>query len=229
VLINFICIVPDTWTPLVRDGIEKQELDILPYDLSLDYNYWTYDDVMRCLLPSEPRDDHDGFPAGFNQAGHVAHLNLREAFLPYKKLIAEVLVDKNPSVRTVINKIANVGTESEFRTFGYEILAGIDDLNVEVRENNCVFQFDYGKVYWNSKLEGEHSRLIRLFQPGEVVCDVMAGIGPFAVPAGKKGVFVWANDYNPESYRSLDWSIKRNKVRGRLFEAWNAIFIIILR
>lgn len=171
---------------------------------------------MKSLLPSDLRDEHDGIPQGFNQAGHVAHMNLRERYLPYKKLIAEVIVDKNPTVKTVINKIANVGTESEFRTFAYEVLAGPDDLNVEARENDCVFRFDYSKVYWNSKLEGEHRRLINIFQPGEVVCDVMAGIGPFAIPAGKKGVFVWANDYNPESYRYLDENIKRNKVRNTI-------------
>ncbi|KAI0539728.1 Met-10+ like-protein-domain-containing protein [Xylaria digitata] len=204
--------VPDTWTSLLRNGVEKKELGIIHYDLSLDYTHWTYEEVMRCLLPPESRDEYDGFPTGFNQAGHVAHLNLRDGFLPYKKLIAEVLIDKNPGVRTVINKVANVGTKSEFRTFSYEVLAGDDDLNVEARENDCVFRFDYAKVYWNSKLEGEHRRLVHLFTPGEVVCDVMAGIGPFAVPAGKRGVFVWANDYNPESYQSLDSNVKRNKV-----------------
>jgi tRNA (guanine37-N1)-methyltransferase len=52
-----------------------------------------------------------------------------------------------------------------------------------------------------------------MFNPGEVVCDVMAGVGPFACPAGKKGVFVWANDLNPDSYASLKDAITRNKVR----------------
>jgi tRNA (guanine37-N1)-methyltransferase len=128
-------------------------------------------------------------------------------------MIGEVLLDKNPNLGTVINKTDNVGTESEFRTFEYEVLAGPDDLNVEIMEGGCVFKFDYAKVYWNSKLETEHRRLINLFQPGEVVCDVMAGIGPFAVPAGKKGVFVWANDMNPESYHYLNEAIRANKVR----------------
>ena len=173
---------------------------------------------MQVLIPPEKRDVHDGIPQGFNSAGHVAHLNLRENYMPWKRVIAEVLVDKNPHIRTVINKTADVGTGSEFRTFGYEVLAGPDDLDVEVRENDCVFRFDYAKVYWNSKLHGEHTRLIDMFRPGDVVCDVMAGIGPFAVPAGKKGVFVWANDYNPESYRYLDESIKRNKVSGRTLQ-----------
>lgn len=124
-------------------------------------------------------------------------------------------MDKNPQIRTVINKIDNVGTESEYRTFEYEVLAGPDDLDVEVMEGGCVFRFNYAKVYWNSKLETEHRRIINLFKPGEVVCDVMAGIGPFAVPAGKNGVFVWANDKNPESHFYLKKAIEANKVMRR--------------
>src|SRR5690242_18314861 len=85
-------------------------------------------------------------------------------------------------------------------------------MNVEVSEADCDFKFDYSKVYWNTRLQTEHKRLVDLFNPGEVVCDVMAGIGPFAVPAGKKGVFVWANDLNPESYEAMKWAINKNKV-----------------
>lgn len=175
---------------------------------------------MDVLIPPEKRHIQDGIPQGFNIAGHIAHMNLKEPYLAYKKLIAEVLVEKNPHIKTVINKTGNVGTGSEFRTFSYEVLAGPDDLNVEVRENECVFRFDYSTVYWNSRLQTEHTRFIDMFQPGEVVCDVMAGVGPFAVPAGKKGVFVWANDYNPESYRYLDENIKSNKVRVLLALLW---------
>ena len=86
-------------------------------------------------------------------------------------------------------------------------------MNVEVWEENCVFRFDYSKVYWNSRLSTEHKRLVDLFQPGEAVCDVMAGVGPFAIPAGKKQVFVWANDLNPDSCVSLQDAVRRNKVR----------------
>jgi tRNA (guanine37-N1)-methyltransferase len=133
-------------------------------------------------------------------------------------VIAEVLVDKNAAVRTVINKTDDVGTHSEFRTFGYEVLAGEDDMNVEIREGDCTFKFDYSKVYWNSRLQTEHKRLVDSFSPGDVVCDVMAGVGPFACPAGKKGVFVWANDLNPDSYASMKDAITRNKVRISMSE-----------
>ena len=145
----------------------------------------------------------------------AAHLNLRGQYLPYKHVIAQVIIDKNPTIRTVINKTDNVGTENEFRTFSYEVLAGPDDLLVEVSEAGCVFRFDYSKVYWNTKLGTEHQRITALFKPGEVVADVMAGIGPFAAPAGKRGVFVWANDKNPESFKYLGEVIKRNKVWKR--------------
>lgn len=142
----------------------------------------------------------------------TAHLNIRGQYHPYKHIIAQVILDKNPSIRTVINKTDNVGTESEFRTFSYEVLAGPEDMLVEVSEAGCVFKFDYSKVYWNTKLGTEHQRICAMFKPGEVVADVMAGIGPFAAPAGKKGVFVWANDKNPESYKYLSEIVKRNKV-----------------
>ncbi|KAK4128214.1 hypothetical protein N657DRAFT_638639 [Parathielavia appendiculata] len=199
----------DTWGPVLKEGVANEELTVVPYALQLDYDYWTYRDVMDSILPE---DLHDEIPSGFNIAGHVAHLNLRDNYLPYKNLVAEIILDKNPQIKTVINKVDNVGSESEFRTFQYEVLAGPDDLNVQVSESDCIFEFDYSKVYWNSKLESEHRRLINLFQPGEVVCDVMAGIGPFAVPAGKKRVFVWANDKNPESFKCLEAAIKKNKV-----------------
>ncbi|KAK4452988.1 putative undecaprenyl pyrophosphate protein [Podospora aff. communis PSN243] len=201
---------PKTWGAELEEGVVASALTVMPYELQLDYDYWSYQDVMTSILPEEL---HYEIPTGFNTAGHVAHLNLRDQYLPYKKVVAEVLLDKNPHIKTVINKVDNVGAESQFRTFQYEVLAGNDDLNVQVAESNCVFEFDYAKVYWNSKLETEHRRLVDLFKPGDVVCDVMAGIGPFAVPAGKRGVFVWANDMNPESYKYLKQGIEKNKVQ----------------
>lgn len=126
-------------------------------------------------------------------------------------------MDKNKGIRTVINKVDDVGAESEFRTFSYEVLAGPDELNVEVSELGCFFRFDYSKVYWNSRLNTEHGRLVSAFNPGDAVCDVMAGVGPFAVPAGKKKVFVWANDLNPTSIASMRDAVIRNKVCRDVF------------
>ncbi|KAG9255043.1 Met-10+ like-protein-domain-containing protein [Emericellopsis atlantica] len=200
---------PESWSAVLKQAKEAGDVDLIPYSVQLDYYHFQYLDILRSIIPEEL---HDEIPTGFNSVGHVAHLNLREQYLPYKHIIGQVILDKNAHLKTVINKLSNVGTESEFRTFPYEVLAGPDDLNVEVKESGCIFQFDYGTVYWNSKLSTEHERIVDLFQQGDVVVDVMAGIGPFAVPAGKKNVFVWANDKNPESFKYLEKAIDKNRV-----------------
>ncbi|KAJ9263119.1 hypothetical protein DTO195F2_3097 [Paecilomyces variotii] len=200
---------PATWSPTINQLLEKGTVGLGPYDLELDYDYWTYSDIIQSVLPE---DDLGEIPVGYTQVGHVAHLNLREQYLPHKHLIAEILKDKNKSVRTVINKTEDVGSHSVFRTFPFELLAGDNDLNVVVHEQDCEFHFDYARVYWNSRLETEHRRLVDKFREGDMVCDVMAGVGPFAVPAGKKKIFVWANDLNPHGYEVMVDAVKRNKV-----------------
>lgn len=202
-------VTPYPHSSVVAELVKQELISVVPYNLCLDYGYWTYHDIVSAILPTEAQSE---IPSGFSQVGHVAHLNLREAYLTYKHLIAEILMDKNPGVSTVINKVDDVGEENEYRTFKYEVLAGPDDLNVEVSEASCTFKFDYSKVYWNPRLSTEHSRMVGMFREGEAVCDVMAGIGPFAVPAGKQGVFVYANDLNPDSYAGLADAVARNKV-----------------
>jgi tRNA (guanine37-N1)-methyltransferase len=62
-------------------------------------------------------------------------------------------------------------------------------------------------------LHTEHARLVDLFKSEDVVADVFAGVGPFALPAAKKGCAVWANDLNPDSYRYLQINVDNNRVR----------------
>ncbi|KAI5212504.1 hypothetical protein E4T38_00512 [Aureobasidium subglaciale] len=206
------------WSKTVSEMEKSNMIKVVPYEISLDYDYWDYQDIASAVLPQS--EEHDEIPSGFTLVGHVAHLNLRDQYMPHKNIIGEMLIDKNPGVRTVINKVDDVGEESEYRTFKYEVLAGPDDMDVEIREADCTFKFNYAKVYWNSRLNTEHQRLVDAFGKGEAVCDVMAGIGPFAVPAGKKGVFVWANDLNPDSHTSMLDAITRNKV-GQFVKPFN--------
>ena len=85
-----------------------------------------------------------------------------------------------------------------------------------VKEHGCVFSFDFSKVYWNSRLQNEHQRLVEIFKKSDVVCDMFAGVGPFAIPAAKKGCVVYANDLNPESFTSLKRNCKLNHVEDRV-------------
>ena len=142
---------------------------------------------------------------------------------------------------------------NEFRVFEMELLAGEPSLETEVRENGARFRLDYRLVYWNSRLEGEHRRLVRRLLPAAdlaadlaadpaylaadpadlaaddrladdrsadpaaaVVCDMFAGVGPFAVPVALGGGRVYANDLNPASARYLRHNAAANGVAGRV-------------
>ncbi|KAJ2008250.1 tRNA(m(1)G37)methyltransferase [Coemansia thaxteri] len=194
---------------LVRDN----EWEALTHNITVGYDHWTADEVLKAVLP-----DPNQAPTGYEQIGHIAHMNLRDEYLDYKTLIGQVILDKSSTVTMVVNKLDTI--DSTFRNFKMEVLAGKPDFIAQVRENDCVFRFDYSKVYWNSRLHTEHERLIGRFKPGSSVCDVMAGVGPFAIPAARRGSMVWANDLNPASYEALQDNIGLNKAQGRV-QAFN--------
>ena len=126
----------------------------------------------------------------------------------------QVILDKQSSIRTVINKTDSI--DNTFRFFKMEVLAGEDDFVATVKENECTFTFDFSNVYWNSRLISEHKRIVDMLQKDDIVLDVFAGVGPFAVPAARKGCVVYANDLNPHSYTYLCENTKKNGVARKL-------------
>ncbi|KAJ2696541.1 tRNA(m(1)G37)methyltransferase [Coemansia sp. IMI 203386] len=189
--------------------VKQDKLEAVHHQVILDYEHWSADEILKAVLP-----DSNEAPTSYEQIGHIAHMNLRDQYLEYKTLIGQVILDKSPTVATVVNKLDTI--DNTFRNFKMEVLAGKDDFMAQVRENDCVFKFDYSKVYWNSRLHSEHERLIKMFSIGSSICDVMAGVGPFAVPAAKRGCLVWANDLNPASYDAMQENIVLNKVQDRV-------------
>jgi len=127
-------------------------------------------------------------------------------------------LDKNKHIKTVVNKTNSI--EETFRFFKMELLAGEDKMTTTVNEHGCVFEFDYSKVYWNSRLQTEHQRIANLIGPDDIVFDVFAGVGPFAVPVAKKVKEVYANDLNIESYKALKHNAELNKVSSQI-KAYN--------
>ncbi|XP_045679261.1 tRNA (guanine(37)-N1)-methyltransferase isoform X3 [Phyllostomus hastatus] len=126
----------------------------------------------------------------------------------------QVMIDKNPGITSAVNKINNI--DNTYRNFQMEVLSGEENMMTKVRENNYIYEFDFSKVYWNPRLSTEHSRITELLKPGDVLFDVFAGVGPFAIPVAKKNCTVFANDLNPESYKWLLHNCTLNKVEKRV-------------
>jgi len=176
-------------------------------------------------------------PSSYEQVGTLAHMNVREELWPYKYIIGQVLLDKHyPTIKTVVNKTGTI--ENEFRTFPMEVIAGVDSFDCEVRESGAKFRFNFRDVYWNSRLGTEHHRLIQSICDDAVatygsadaggpliVADLMAGVGPFAVPLAlsntpakgsspqaRRKLAVHANDLNPASHAALNINRQINSI-----------------
>jgi hypothetical protein len=37
-----MCLDPTTWSTILQQAVKAEELKVIPYSLTLDYNYWTY-------------------------------------------------------------------------------------------------------------------------------------------------------------------------------------------
>lgn len=236
--------------PILQKCLEQHEdCQMTQHTVTTTYEHWTVDQVLRHILP---RDTVPEIPSAFETIGHIAHLNLREECRPYKYWIGKVLLDKHePQIQTVVCKVGHIDTV--YRTFAMEVLANRyqDKHNnhpwsrVTVKEEGCVFSFDFAQVYWNSRLAGEHKRLVTLLQTEAqqkqttssttplIVADVMAGVGPFAIPLtathrkGRKSfmasnnLVVYANDLNPSSYQYLLQNKETNKCRDDQLYCYN--------
>ncbi|KAF3650112.1 tRNA (guanine(37)-N1)-methyltransferase 2 [Capsicum annuum] len=166
------------------------QFEVVPHSLTLGYSYWGADHILKQILPPGLEVPSD--------------------------VIAKVIYDKNyPRIQTVVNKVGTI--TNEFRVPKFEVLAGKDDMVTEVKQYGATFKLDYSLVYWNSRLEHEHIRLVSKFQSGETICDMFAGIGPFAIPAAQKGCAVYANDLNPDSIRYLKTNAEISKIDHLVF------------
>ncbi|CAO1311811.1 unnamed protein product [Diamesa serratosioi] len=188
---------------LSRHGI-KEEAFVFE-ELTLKYENWKSDDIIRAILP-------DGLePAtSFSRVGHIIHLNLKDNLLPYKTIIGEILLDKVVGCRTVVNKASSI--DNTYRNFQIDLLCGDPEYQVLTKENGTSYEFDFSTVYWNPRLSTEHERLVKKLNSNDYFYDVFAGVGPFSVPAGKKRVNTLANDLNPNSFKWLEHNVKKNKV-----------------
>ncbi|XP_066535757.1 tRNA (guanine(37)-N1)-methyltransferase isoform X2 [Hoplias malabaricus] len=183
--------------------------EIQRYELKLTYDNLKSEEVLRAVLP-----EGQEVTSGFSRVGHIAHMNLRDHQLSFKNLIGQVIMDKNPGITCVVNKTNTI--DSTYRNFQMEVLAGDSNMVAKVRENGVFYEFDFSHVYWNPRLGTEHERIISLLHRGDFVLDVFAGVGPFSVPAARRGCTVLANDLNPESHRWLLHNTKLNKVDAKV-------------
>ncbi|GET87384.1 hypothetical protein, conserved [Leishmania tarentolae] len=245
------------------------EVTLTPRAVELNYQAYTMPELLSMVLPLHEDADLVAL-SGFEQVGHIAHVNLSAAHLPHADVIGQVILDCNETVSVVVNKVDAIS--SVFREFKMQIIglrcradgvdsnsvadAGLDDsgeaegsltaaerqvialealsptsspaearlnrlLTATVCQHGCRFRVPYNRVYWNSRLSFEHTRLVDQMRPGDVLLDVMAGVGPFAVPAAKKGIQVFANDLNMVAAQYMRVNAELNRLPDNSLRVFN--------
>lgn len=199
---------PEAYSRL-QELLAVGKVSLAKHQVTLGYEHLSAEAALARLLPPGME-----VPTSFETIGQIAHFNLRPVHEPFKHLIGRIVLEKNRSLRTVVNKVGELS--NEFRTFDMEVLAGQANFHTIVRECGLSFELDYSEVYWNSRLGQERQRVLKQLTSGEVVIDMMAGIGAMSCFAATAGCMVFSNDLNARGAHWMEVNVKRNRLEGQM-------------
>ncbi|TAJ45380.1 class I SAM-dependent methyltransferase [Methanofollis fontis] len=124
------------------------------------------------------------------------------------------ILASRPSLHTVVVPLSAV--EGEFRTRSFRVLAGEPTTRTTVTEHGHRFAVDLSHAYFSARLSTERQRIRSLMAPAERLCDMFAGVGPFAIACSARASLVVAADLNPAAVSLMCENIGRNRVTNVL-------------
>ena len=173
-----------------------------------------YDALYRSMPEREtqtvPADLLD-FAPSYERLGDIAIVD--EDDPERARALADALMESAIPVKSVLNRASKVqGTE---RVRDWEVLAGTATETVH-REYGCSFALDLATVYFSPRLATERHRVVEQVGDGEHVFDMFAGVGPFVIPAAKRGEAAVGVDINEDAIAYLRENAERNDVADRV-------------
>lgn len=127
---------------------------------------------------------------------------------------AEQLLASRPSLHTVV--FAEGEVHGEYRTREFSILAGRPATRTLVTEHGHSFAVDLAGAYFSARLSTERQRILSQVKEGELVLDMFAGVGPFAITLARQASLVVASDLNPKAVALMMENLDRNRVDNAL-------------
>jgi tRNA (guanine37-N1)-methyltransferase len=122
---------------------------------------------------------------------------------------AEKILASRPSLHTAV--FAKGEVSGEYRTRELVILAGKPTTRTQVIEHGHRFTVDLAGAYFSARLSTERQRILAQVQEGEVILDMFAGVGPFAVALAADAALVVASDLNPQAVELMLENLARNR------------------
>lgn len=170
-------------------------------------------DILTKKLPSNLLAS---IPRAIDFIGDIAIIDITPDLAKYKKEIGKAILKAHKQTRTVLAKSGSV--KGIYRLREFEFIAGNKKTTTIHTEFGCRFYLDIAKTYFSPRLATEHNRVASNVKPNEIVVDLFAGIGPFAIPIGKKNrsIKIYAIDLNSDAVAFLKRNIAMNRVEKQV-------------
>lgn len=149
-------------------------------------------------------EDILGFSPSFEVIGDIAVVAEE-----YDVKVGEAIMAVHKNVKVVL--VPTTAVSGEFRVRHFRVLCGENRTTTVYREHGFVYDMDLDKVYFSPRLSTERKRVADQVTDMELVLDMFAGVGPFAIPISKKAMYTIAVDKNPDAYEYLKKNIVLNK------------------
>jgi tRNA (guanine37-N1)-methyltransferase len=124
------------------------------------------------------------------------------------------ILSSRPSLHTVLCAASEIS--GEYRTREFEVLAGIPTTRTDVIEYGHRFTVDLSTAYFSARLSSERQRILERMGDHEIVLDMFAGVGPFAITLAARAALVVASDFNPQAIMLMQVNLAQNHTKNVL-------------
>jgi tRNA (guanine37-N1)-methyltransferase len=172
--------------------------------------------LKKTLSGTIPESEMRVLISSFDVVGDIVVLKIPPDLARWGKTIAEVMLDRLPHVKTVLNQESPV--KGEYRSRDLAWLAGVRKTVTISHEAKCALKVDLAKVYFSPRLAFERMRISRLVKSGEVIINMFAGVGSFSILIAKYSLpsVVYSIDINPDAVYLMRENAILNKVKKKI-------------
>ena len=148
--------------------------------------------------------------------GDIAVIKAEDIEPKKLEIFGEKLLEKIRYINVVLRQITPV--EGEYRLRKFQHIAGEDRRWTIYREHGIILKVDIEKVYFTPRLSTERRRIMELVNPGEEICNMFAGVGPYSILIAKYRSPKLVHSIDINKY-AVDYHIENNflnKVEDRI-------------
>jgi len=186
--------------PVIQKDLKTKELKKYDIVTKKSEEYTTTRSFRDILVQDFKIKDYMG---SYDSVGNIAIIKVTEEMLSKEKQIAQALLDSNPAIKTVVKKASE--HHGKYRVEDVKYLAGKKTFKTFVKESNCIFNIELGKMFFSTRLSFERERLAELVKDGSKVGVFFAGVAPFSI-------VIYSIELNRAAHNYAKENIKLNKI-----------------